>query len=170
VATNHLDLYSPLAPSACASRIRAEIDVEKFVSLSALFGSKPVVGRVTDSTLRLRKRIWYRNSFQTYLTATMRPEGSGTRICGEFAMHGFARAFMAVWFGLVLLIGGGSFIFALISGLRDTSQLQSALSVFLFGAPMLVFGTLLVWFGRYLARDEARFMTEFLRNLVAPNP
>src|SRR4051812_21410120 len=110
--SNRIELIAPLPPAECASRLKAVIDTERsaLFSFAGLFGSRPVVGRVTESSLRLRKRIGYRNSFQSFLTATMRPEAGGTLISGDVAMHPFVRVFMFVWFGGVVLIGGTMFL------------------------------------------------------------
>lgn len=165
VDSNRIQLFSPLPPAECASRLAAAMDVERspLFSVAGLFGSKPVIGRVTETSLRLRKRIGYQNSFQSFLVATLRGEAGGTVISGEFAMHPFVNAFMFVWFGGVILIGGTGFLAAVgtiffVSG----SQRQTAWMGVVIPPLMLAFGFGLVRFGRYLARDEARFLTDFL--------
>jgi len=167
-----LEIHSPLPPDECAKRISAAIDSERsaLFSFSSLFGSRPVVGRVDSSSFRLRKRIAYRNSFQTFLTATMRSEGAGTVIQGEFAMHAFTRVFMPIWFGGVLLIGGTGFVISLVAMFTHSSEQHQGSWPFLLIPPgMLLFGFLLIRFGRYIARDEARFLTEFLRHTLDAN-
>ena len=64
--SEQVKLFSPLTPAECVSKLEAAIDYEGFMLLSfaSIFGSKPVIGRVTESSIRLRKRIYYRNSFQ----------------------------------------------------------------------------------------------------------
>jgi hypothetical protein len=132
-------------------------------SLTSLFGSRAVIGRVTDTSLRLRKRIRYRNSFQSHLTATLRPEAGGTVISGEVAMHPFVRVFMFIWFGGVILIGGTMFVAAIGTIFFGSgSQHQNAWMGAVIPPVMLVFGFGLLRFGRYLARDETRFLTDFL--------
>jgi len=141
------------------------MDTERsvFLPLAGLFGSKPVVGRVTETSLRLRKRIGYGNSFQSYLAATLRPEAGGTVISGEVAMHPFVRVFMFIWFGGAILIGGTMFV-ATIGTLffGSGSKHQNAWMGAVIPPVMLVFGFGLVRFGRYLGRDEARYLTDFL--------
>ena len=132
-------------------------------SKGGLFGSKPVIGRVTESSLRLRKRIAYRNSFQRFLTATMRPESGGTVITGKVAMHPFVRVFMTVWFGGVILIGGALFVSSIGSVLSSSgSQAHNAWLGLIILPAMIVFGYALVRLGGYLARDETGFLTDFL--------
>ena len=108
----------------------------------------PVVGSVTESSLRLQKRVRGRNSFQSILTARMRREPAGTVISAKMAMHPFVLAFMFFWFGVIIL----SVFFA--SGGPQKNAVP--------GGVMLAFGCALACFGRYLARNEARFITDFL--------
>jgi len=113
--------------------------------------------------LRLRKRIGYRNSFQSFLAATLRPEAGGTVISGEVAMHPFVRVFMLIWFGGVILIGGTMFVATVGTMLFGSgSQYQNAWMGAVIPPILLAFGFGLVRFGRYLARDETRFLTGFL--------
>jgi hypothetical protein len=162
---SEIRLFSPLSPAECASRLEAVIDSERsaLFSVAGLFGSRPVVGRVTGSSLRLRKRIGYRNSFQIFLTATMQPEAGGTLISGGFAMHPFVRVFMLIWFGGVILMGGSIFVatvrgtFSVTGGHRQNIWLGLVLP-----PAMLAFGAGLLRVGRFLDRDEARFLTDFL--------
>ena len=162
---NRIQLFSPLPPAECVSRLVAVMDTEQsaIFSLAGLFGSKPVIGRVTETSLQLRKRIGYRNSFQSFLAATLRPEAGGTVISGEVAMHAFVKVFMFIWFGGVILIGGTAFVVT--AGtifFGSSSQHQNAWMGAVIPTVMLLFGFGLVRFGRFLARDEARFLTDFL--------
>lgn len=162
VNSNRIQLLSPLTPAECVSRLAGVIDTERSAIFS-LARSRPVVGRVTDSFLRLRKRIRYRNSFQSFLTATMRPEAGGTLISGEVAMHPFVRVFMFMWLGGVLLIGGTMFLATVGSMVIGSgSHHQNAWMGVVIPPVMLAFGFGLVCFGRYLAREEARFLKDFL--------
>lgn len=83
-------------------------------------------------------------------------------------MHPFVNAFLFVWFGGVLLCGMFT-LAVLASTLFGLSKFQQNI---LIGATipflMLVLGCGMVCIGRYLARDEARFLTDFLaQNLEA---
>jgi len=171
-SNERLELYSSLPLDECARRISDAIDSERspLFSLVSLFGSHPVAGRVDGFSLSLRKRIGYRNSFQSHLTATMRAEGSGTLVSGEFAMHPFVRVFMTIWFSGVILIGGTMFIVATGAFLFGSPPRGNNAWVGIFVPPVMVaFGFALVRFGRYLARDEARFITEFLVRVLNAN-
>jgi hypothetical protein len=138
------------------------VDAERnlfFFSFSAWSGSKPLIGKVSPASLRLHKRIWYHNGFQTHLFARVRPMEGGTKISGTFGMHPFTRVFAFIWFGCVVgFVLYFLFFFLLIrfpDGIRrsDPTGILIAIS-------MLGFGYALIRFGRYLARNEAQFIAE----------
>jgi hypothetical protein len=150
-----LRIYSPYTPQECAKRLSVTI-ASKRGSPSA-----SVVGRVDESSMRLSKRISYNNSFQTFLTATMHPEGSGTVIEGKFTMSAYTRIFMSVWFGGIVLFGGIHFFI---------SVQHHTLPPILTGPPgMLLFAFLLFRLCRYLARNDVAVITDFLRQTLDSN-
>jgi hypothetical protein len=101
-----IEFVSPLPPQECEARLRETTDHDGLLSW---FGSRPVVGRVSGRSVRLRKRIWYRNSFQTFLTGSLEERDGSVVFRGKAGMHPLARGIMAVWFGLLVLIGGALF-------------------------------------------------------------
>ena len=158
-----LELYSALSSSDCAARLSNAIDRDGVIWWS-FGGSHPVAGRVQGPSFRIRKRISYRNSFQTFLTGSFQPQGAGTLIQGEFAMQGFTRAFIPLWF----ILGTIFFIVSLVSMLLGSSPRD--VGPWIIVPPlMLVVGVVLVRFGRHLARDEARFLTDFLQEVLSAN-
>jgi len=163
-AGGHVEIFSPLPPAECAVRLASAIDTERSVifSSAALFGSKLVIGQASESSLRLRKRIRYRNSFQSFLFATMRPQQGGTLISGTFAMHPMVRTFIFVWFGFIAVIGGGVALATVRGTLSSSDGNSHSLLGIIIPLAMLCFGFVLIRFGRYLARNEARFPTDFL--------
>lgn len=168
---NRLELYSPLPPDECASRLSKAIAQEGRLgfSLSRLFSSssQPVAGWVGGDGFQLRKRITYRNSFQTYASGSLTPNGSGTSVRAEFGMSTFTRVFMWIWFGWAIVIGGVVFVSALVALLTGSGPDAYKAWMGVVGLPlMLVLGYALVRFGRYLARDEERFLTDFLRQVL----
>jgi hypothetical protein len=162
------DLYSPFDPVECARRISDAADVRTAVfSLTGRGGSRPVTGIVNGLSIRLRKRIQYTNSFQTLLTATLEPSGNGTRISCAFAMHRFTRWFMRIW-----MIGAaslGSIIFIVSAGILMSGSSAARGDAWLgLVVPLVlpVFGYALFKTGAYLARDEARFLADFLKQTL----
>jgi hypothetical protein len=155
-------LFAPLTPAECAARLTAAVDEDRFFSRSTWLGGKPVVGGVTERGIRLRKRIRYRNDFQTQLRATLRAVPGGTLIAGRCGMPVSVRIFMSIWFaGLVLLTAPFVYfgITSLLagSGTARTSWIDAGMPLLMLG-----FGVGLIAFGRYLARDEAHFLKHFL--------
>ena len=126
--------------------------------MAALFGSKPVVGRVSQSSFRLRKRIKYGNIFQTYITATIRAGGSHTIIAAHLGMLPLVLWFMVLW------IAG--FIYSKATYFADALSTASVSAVasrdVILLLCVLLFAVALPLFGRFLARNEGRFLTDFL--------
>jgi hypothetical protein len=164
VFSKRIHLVSPLSPAECASRLAAAIDPMSVAPVSLTFppGSKPVIGNVTETSLQIRKRINYRSSFQTFLAATLRPEAGGTVIAGDVGLPPLVMAFMLAWFGFAALVGGPLFFFAAWS-LLSGSNVEPAMVIFAIVPPVMLLGGIgLVLLGRNLARDEGRFLTDFV--------
>jgi hypothetical protein len=166
-----LELYSHFPPEECVRRLSAAIDVERslFRTWASLTGKRPVAGWVKDSSFRLRKRITYNNGFQTYLTGTLQPRDAGTLIGGEFGLNALTRLFIPLWFGFLFFFMGVSYPIVLISLFKPHPAMEHTQDTwpFLVVPPgMLLFGYLLIRFGRYLARDEAGFLSDFLRQTL----
>lgn len=151
-------MHSPLSPAECVAKISEQID-----SGFLRFGSRPVTGKINESSLHLVQRKPYANSFRTILHATLRPTGSGTDIEGRFAVGNFVMAFYKFWLVFILIfIGLGAVICicTLPSGKLD------GLIFFLGSCAMFVFGIFLGVFCRRMARDEAPFLADFLRRTL----
>src|SRR5258708_27002427 len=76
MAGTRLVLRSPLPVEGCLQRLRSEVDE----GWSSAFGGHAVGGRIGAASLRLRKRIRYRNSFQTGLSAKLAEADGGTSL------------------------------------------------------------------------------------------
>src|SRR5262245_4778015 len=156
-----VQLVTPLSRAECAQRLSAAIDGGSL--LRSAFGSKPVIGHASESALQLRKRIGYRNSFQTVLRASLQPDGQGTRISGKAGMHPVVPVFLLLWLGVVGVFGIVLAVGALSGSMKvDGPALSNGWVAVAMPAVMFAFGLVLLWFGRRLARDEARFLTDFL--------
>ena len=150
-----LELVSPLPLVEC----------QRLLNLG-LQRSTAVEGSVKGTRLRARKRIFYRNSFQIRLSASLIEEGSHTRIICRFGMHPVVIAFLVFWFGVLLFIGGGGIIAGvveLISGLHSEAR---DLVGSLIPAMMLMFGVMMLLVGRYLAAGERRTLIGFVRETL----
>ena len=168
VSLHRIELRSPLTPEECVARLYAAADVQRpaLVSLQAPFGFKPVIGSVTEDSVRLRKRVPYRNSFQYYLFADMRPENGGTVISGRFAMHPVSWWVMVGFFGLITLIGGMETWRTILRFAHSESITASNLVGAIMPLVMLAIGVFLMLQGRRVTRDEARFITDFLTEVL----
>jgi hypothetical protein len=154
---SEIELTSPLPPDECIARLQAAIDHYSFRAL--VFGSKPVLGRVSLHSIHLRKRIDYQNSFQTVLSGWLEPDGSGTVFHGRTGMGLFIIVFMALLFSFLLLLGVLLFLATLIGANHVDNSLLIGVLLLL---GLLAWGAGLIWFGRYLARGEDRFLIDFL--------
>jgi len=143
-----------LTPEQCAERLRGGID-----GYFGLFGTKPVIGHVSTRGASLRKRIWYRNSFQSVLSARFLGELGSTAVECRSGMGYFALVFLVVWSGIMLSFGGS----ILLSALNDPSPNGPGAGVAFFPLTMIVFAAIFVAFGRWLAREEDAFLEQFLR-------
>jgi hypothetical protein len=152
-----VELVSPLPPDECVACLRGAVDLGLFFG----FGSKPVIGRVFGWSVRLRKRIGYSNSFQTFLIGAFEPHGGGSMFRGTAGVHPLVIAFVAVWYA-GLVVGGGMFCVAAAQG-RIVGNVPLGLALL----PLMgVFFAVVVWFGRHLARGERRFLLAFVADLL----
>ena len=123
------------------------------------------------NNFRLRQKRSYGNSFGPYFYGKLLPTQTGTEISGEFRIHPFAFAFMAVWFGGVILIGG-MMAFAsltqLISGHHHSKNANPLVGIIM-PVVMVAFGIALVKFGKWLGKSEEAKMTSFLQQAFSTN-
>ena len=161
---SEINLASSLSRDEIRRKLRDSIDSEWIVfgGLSAFRGC------VGDDTFRLRKRIWYNNSFQTHLRGHLLLDSRGTLIRCRAGMHPAVIAFLAVWFDGIALFATISLVsllghFAVGWPIRvtDTFGLLAG------SIAMIALGIGLVRFGRWLARDEKRQLIEFLERCVS---
>jgi hypothetical protein len=163
--TQHIELVSPLSPQECATRLRAEIDIEhsRLFSWTGLFGSKLVVGSVTESELRLRQRRVGRNSFQRVFVGRIDTDNGGSIIAGEFGIDPAVRTFMTIWFWGVLIIGGTLFLAALGSILSGSRAFGDGTWMgLIIPATLVGWGLILPRMGQRMAKEEPKFITDFL--------
>lgn len=147
-------LRSPLTPQACAERVAARTD-----GLFNLFGERPLIGSVSPSGATLRRRLGYRNSFQTELRAAFEPAGSGTTIRCRFGLSNLVVAFMAVW--VVMVLGIGATFLTSAGGGQVDGPTRAAFAVVPFG--FLLFLVLLGSVGRWFARHDESLLLEAVR-------
>jgi hypothetical protein len=157
LARSPVEVTSKLDRAEVLRRLTAGVDSEWTFG-----GGKGVVGRVDEFGFRMRLRIGYRNSFQTFMFGTMKAEGRGTRIEARTGMHPFAAVFMTVWLSVVALAATIGVAGAIGAEAGDPAQ---ALLLFV-PLGMLGFGIALVGMGRWFARDERARLIAFLERTV----
>jgi len=149
---SHFQMTSPLSRDEVVAALNGQID-----SPWRFFGKKAVIGKANRSRLWLSKRINYRNSFQTVLSATLADHDRGTLLKVRTGMSEAVMAFLFVWFGGVLTIGGAVVSLPFIEAWKPE---------FLLLPGMLLFGVGLVTFGRWMAKGEDKFLVSFLEDAV----
>ena len=116
------------------------------------------MGRIGKTSLRLHRRIRYRNSFQTQLFAQLVDEGHRTRLHCRFGFHPFITVFIVVWCGFALVLGGAMSIPLLKAGSPTSQQWLGVVIPF----ALLAFLVAMVQFGRFLSRNDPQFLIDFL--------
>ena len=92
-------LTTRLGPAECVDLLRSAIDGE-----FAFSGSKSVMGRVGSQAATLRKRVLYRNPFQTVVSVEIEPRGEITSLACRARMSRTTCIFVGLWGGAVFLI------------------------------------------------------------------
>lgn len=156
-------LRTSLSPDEVAAKLAGLTD-----SSLTFFGSKPLIGSVSPVSLSLRKRIGYRNSWQTVMSATLegqkgqKGQKGQTTIRCRFWMHLFVVVFMAVWF--TLAIGG---VFGVLGTLADGGFPEGTPGwVAVIPLGLFAFGWLMLAVGRWMARHEESYLVETLRTAL----
>ena len=137
--------------------------------ISDLGFSRAVLGRLSANRIRLRyRRPFVHNSFAPVFVGALQATSSGTRIEGQFRMHRFVRIFLGVWFGFVLIVGSVLFVASLATafGLTGRQTEGDWWIGFVVGPGLLVFGVVLVRFGKYLGETDRREILAFLRDVL----
>ncbi|MDB5312357.1 MAG: hypothetical protein JWO38_6559 [Gemmataceae bacterium] len=132
-------------------------------------GSRPVLGRVSGSRVRLHKRLTGQNSFQTVLIGVLEPGGEGTTLRGRVGMHPGAIGYMAVYFA-VAAIGSVYLGVSAARGGAGGGPLWAVivpLAVLALGLMVVAGGAGVVWLGRNQARDEDEFLLTFVMEVLA---
>jgi hypothetical protein len=146
--------------SECVSLLQSAATADTFVArFSADSGA--IMCRVRGNKFRLWQKRSYANSFKPFFHGSFEPGVTGTKITGSFRMHPFVIAFMAVWFGMLFLIGGTIIVggFHPAPSGRHPAPLIGILAPLL----MMLFGVGLVSLGKWLGRSEKDAIAEFLQ-------
>ena len=88
-----VDLVTTLSRPECVSRLRQTLRPRWSLSFSG-----PIAGWAGERSFRMRKRIWYGNSFQAIVAGRLSDDDKGgTRIHCAIRMNLFVQGFVAIW-------------------------------------------------------------------------
>jgi hypothetical protein len=161
------DLLSPLPLAECVRRLRGATD-----GMWAMAGSKPVLGSVGDTAVRLRKRSYYRHSSQIWLSGQFAQDNGQTRFHGTVGLHPLVRVVLEYWVAAVFLGGGAVFVRTVRLVFADhllsaDGPLPPTFWLGIMVPPLLLgFGLILLAFGDRFSSDEPRFLVEFLARTI----
>jgi hypothetical protein len=126
-------------------------------SVFSSWGETSAVGKVSESQVRLQRVIpMINNSFKPFFLGRFEVRDGVTVLTGRFTLTPFVKIFMTVWFGMLLLIGGG----ILVSGIKAPGSAPP----FVLFQPLLMVGggVLLVAFGKWLSRNDVAWLSSVI--------
>jgi hypothetical protein len=160
--TMTFDLVSPLPLAECILRLRAATD-----SRFAIAGRKPVLGTVRDTTIRLRRRRYYRHGAQCWLSGTFTEDGGRTRLHCTVGIHPLVRTFLEYWVVCIFLGGGWVFVRTLRTYWAAQGPLPESLWLGLVVPPLLLgFGVIMLALSEHSFGDDPRFLIEFVARTI----
>jgi hypothetical protein len=129
-------------------------------------GCKPILGRVSGRSVRLRKRPLGKSNFQACLIGSLEPQGDGTVFRGTVGLNPSTWYFMAVWFG------GAAF--GCFASLMDAARTTAAGGTpqpmgIVIPLALLGFGVMMVRAGRNQSRAEEPVLVAFLAGTIRPD-
>jgi hypothetical protein len=179
-AGNRFELFSPFAPSECATRLASAVDGPLWIDLPGQpMGVRPMVGRVTEKrfsvSMRPRRDLvaqhLRRNSFKPHLRGTIEAVPGGSRLAGRTGLHPFVMAFLLFWFSGVVVIGSLMMFVALKQIHFNPRELYRLQWIFVVSpVAMLAFGSMLLHWGRALAEGEADELVSLLKLILDARP
>jgi hypothetical protein len=156
------DLVSPLPLAECVRRLRAETD-----SSFAVGGSKPVLGAVRETGIRLRRRSYYRHGSQCWLSGKFTEESGCTWLHCTAGVHPLVRTFLEYWVACIFVGGGAIFVHTLRMFWAAHDPLPQNLWLGLAVPPLLLgFGVVLLVVGNTNFGNDPRFLVEFVARTI----
>jgi len=157
-----VDLLSPHPRTECVQRLQANVASEW-----ALVTTLETVGVVDSTGFRIRKKIYYRNSFQQRLFGTLSDApGGGTRIHGEIRELDLKWVLVAAAaFAGFAFVGTLAILYNFRAALHDM-PLIAILAIALIAPLLVAIGVGAVAIGRSLARTEQQFLVDFVKRTL----
>lgn len=161
-----LSIHTNLPVFECAYRLRVAVDEPHWslFSLSGYAGSKPVIGTVDGTEIRLQQRSRIRHPWEAiFLDARLVPDQSGTRIEGRFRRRRSQVIFMSLWTTFAVVVGGGLFVFASMELVAPAGRVSGTPWVGI-AIPLIFWTAVAIYLWR--GRRERRFLAKFVRETV----
>jgi hypothetical protein len=129
-------------------------------SLFSSFAQQEAVGTVKESRVSLRRVIpMVSNGFKPCYRGRFIERNGTVILTGRFGMHWFAKAFMTLWFGMLAC-------FVLFGSALLVRHPGKAMSMALAGVGMMAAGVAVVWFGKWLARNDRAWLSNVIRGAL----
>ena len=91
-----------LKPDAVQSDLETEVGPDPGFTFTTIFSQRSecyFLGSVANGTFRIRRQIYYRNSFLPRITGTIEPYLNGSRVHVKMMPHILVTIFMCMWMG-----------------------------------------------------------------------
>ena len=159
------DLWLGSAPVEFESSFGLHDSVERLKAATrrSVFSSmaqQEAVGTVSKSRVSLQRVIpMVGNSFKPFYRGRFVERNGKVILTGRFSMNRLIKAFMALWFG-------GLAFFVLLGLLSLVRQPQKAVVPALAGVGITAAGVALVWFGKWLSRNDPAWLSDVIRGAL----
>lgn len=147
------EFVSAYGLSESVERLAAATKRSVFSSL----GETSAVGKVSESEVRLQRVIpMMGNSFKPFFFGRFEVRDGVTVLTGRFTLSLLVKIFMTVWFGMLLLIGGGILV--------SSVKARGSTPPFVVLQPLLMVGggVLLIAFGKWLSRNDVAWLSSVI--------
>jgi hypothetical protein len=101
-----------LKPDAAEAALAQEVAPDADFSFKTIFSDRSgeyFLGTVASGSLKIRRQIYYRNSFLPRITGTIEPDMNGSRVHIKMKLHIMILVFVCAW-TIVIGLGGIAFI------------------------------------------------------------
>lgn len=123
------------------------------------------VGTVRHARVSLQRVIPFTgNSFKPFFIGEFREHNGRVKLVGRFTMHWFAKAFMSVWFGFILLWTLMALVALIFHGPQENWIFP------LFGAGLFVAGVLFILLCKWFSRNDAAWLSNTISKALSSEP
>ena len=138
-------------------RLSAAVGRSVFSSLT----KQMAVGKVSESAVRLQRVIpMVGNSFKPFFIGAFVKDGDRVVLKGRFTMSLYSKIFMSIWFGFLAF-------WTVLALLPFLAQDSHTWWFPFFGVGMFAAGIALVWGCKWLARNDAAWLTTVIQEALS---